>query len=403
MTTKNAWVVVGLLWVVALLNYLDRQLITTMGKPIKADLILSDSQFGLLSSIFLWVYGICSPVAGFVADRFGRKKVIVGSLVVWSLATLLTGYVRTFEEMLIARAIMGVSEAFYIPAALALIVEYHQGSTRSRATGLHLSGTYVGSIVGGLGGWIAEEEGWRFGFQLFGLLGVGYAFVIAFLLPMPKATELHHANAKPTRIREAIGGLLQSRGFVILLIMNATMGAAYWTIKSWLPTFFNTEMGVALGRSGIYGAMAFNSAAFVGMLIAGTISDHWAMRNPRARMIVPAVGFLAAAPCLFLAGFSSAVPVLIFAVVVVGMGQGGLDANLMPAVCIVANPRYRATGYGMLNFVGTTTGGLMTYIGGLLKDANVPFGRTFQFASGFILITGLLLLTIRPRAAVAQG
>src|SRR5207237_74250 len=176
---RAAWAVVGLLWVVALLNYFDRQLVTTMGRPIKAEFGIADAQFGLFSSVFLWVYGACSPVAGFVADRFGRRPVILGSLVVWSAATLATGCVGSFEAMLAARAVMGVSESFYIPAAVALIVDYHRGPTRSRATGLHLSGAYAGSILGGLGGWLAESFGWRFGFLLFGAAGVGYALVLS--------------------------------------------------------------------------------------------------------------------------------------------------------------------------------------------------------------------------------
>ena len=168
MTGRAAWVLVGLLWAVAVLNYLDRQLVVNMAGPIKTDLGIRDERFGLFSSVFLWIYGICSPFAGYLADRVGRKPVILASLAIWSGATLFTGFVTSFNEMLIARALLGVSEAFYMPAAVALIVDHHATKTRSRATGLHLSGVYVGSILGGLGGWMAESQGWRFGFVLFG-------------------------------------------------------------------------------------------------------------------------------------------------------------------------------------------------------------------------------------------
>jgi MFS family permease len=412
--TRTAWAVVGLLWAVCLLNYLDRQLLVNMPGPIKADLQIDHKRFGLFTSVFLWVYGLCSPVAGYLADRVGRRRVIIASLLVWSTATLGTGYVTSFTEMLVARALLGVSEAFYMPAAVALIVDYHQGRTRARATGLHLSGVYAGSVLGGLGGWLAEEQGWRFGFLLFGGIGVGYALVLMVVLPQPPPGEDTTPHPLPRGERglspPSLGGkgdgglglsgfaaLLTAQGFVLLLCMNALNGAAYWPLRNWLPTFFSEELGIAQSWAGVYGTMTFNAAAFGGMLLGGTASDWWAATNPRARALVPAVGFCLAAPCLFTVGVIGFVPVILGCIVVAGMSQGFLDANLMPAACTVSEPRHRATAYGLLNLTGTTAGGVMTYVGGMLKDANVPFGVTFQVAAGFILVAGLLLFAVRPR------
>ena len=415
MAGRAAWVLVGLLWAVTVLNYLDRQLLVNMAAPIKTDLKIANERFGLFSSMFLWIYGICSPFAGYLADRVGRKPVIIASLGIWSAATLFTGFVTSFEEMLIARALLGVSEAFYMPAAVALIVDHHATRTRSRATGLHLSGVYVGSVLGGLGGWLAEERGWRFGFVLFGSIGVAYAlFLIIVLRVGDRVVEDHasasseeeeadwHAMPAPAPLSapapNPFRALLSSRGFVLLLMMNALNGAAYWPVRNWLPSFFNAELGVGLTWSGLYGTAAFHAAAFVGMLLGSTISDWLAAGNPRVRALVPAVGFCFAAPCLFALGLGVLVPVLVACIFVVGMSQGFLDANLMPAVCTVSDVRHRATGYGLMNFVGTTAGGIMTYVGGRLKDANVPFTVTFQFAAGFILVAGLLLFAVKPRA-----
>ena len=413
MAGRAAWMLVGLLWMVAVLNYLDRQLLVNMALPIKTDLDIANERFGLFSSVFLWIYGICSPFAGYLADRVGRKPVILASLVVWSGATFASGFVTSFEEMLIARALLGVSEAFYMPAAVALIVDHHAGRTRSRATGLHLSGVYVGSVLGGLGGWLAEAQGWRFGFVLFGSVGVAYALVLVLVLrvgdvhkagvpPVSGAEEADwHAPPPaaplPTPSTNPFAALLSTRGFVLLLFMNLLNGAAYWPVRNWLPSFFNAELGVSLTRSGLYGTAAFNAAAFVGMLLGSSVSDWLAAGNPRIRALVPAVGFCLAAPCLFALGLGVlVVPALVACIFVVGMSQGFLDANLMPAVCTVADARHRATGYGLMNFVGTTAGGVMTYVGGRLKDANVPFTVTFQFAAAFILVAGLLLFAVRP-------
>src|SRR5207247_9775030 len=103
---RYAWVLVGLLWVVALLNYLDRQVIFSLFPLLSTELGLSSVQLGLLSTVFLWIYGILSPAAGFVADRFGRGRLIAVSLLVWSAVTLATGASRNFTELVCARAVM---------------------------------------------------------------------------------------------------------------------------------------------------------------------------------------------------------------------------------------------------------------------------------------------------------
>jgi MFS family permease len=401
--TRVAWIVVALLWVVATLNYLDRQLVVTMSKPIKAELDIDNKRFGLFSSVFLWTYGLCSPLAGYLADRVGKRPVILASLLVWSSATLGTGFVTSFWGMFAARMALGVSEAFYMPAAVALIVEYHQGSTRSRATGLHLSGVYAGSVLGGLGGWMADEFGWRLGFIVFGGVGVAYALVLIVALPTaakPDADDPASADGQSMPAAPAEPGsfrtLLTTPGFLLLLGMNLLNGAAYWPLRNWLPTFFQEEFGLSQTAAGIYGPSSFNAAAFLGMLIASNASDWWAKRTPRARVLIPALGFCVAAPCLFTVGTAGLVPVVIAGIAVVGMSQGFLDANLMPATCTVTRPRHRATAYGLLNFVGTSAGGVMTFVGGALKDANIPFGVTFRVASLFILVAGLLLFAVRP-------
>ena len=162
-SNKYPWIVVALLWVVALLNYMDRQMLSTMKPSMQTDIpeLQSAANFGYLMAIFLWIYGFMSPVSGIIADKINRKWLIVGSLFVWSAVTFAMGYATTFNQLYWLRAIMGVSEALYIPAGLSLIADYHSSKTRSLAVGIHMTGLYMGQALGGFGATIADNFSWQ--------------------------------------------------------------------------------------------------------------------------------------------------------------------------------------------------------------------------------------------------
>ncbi|MEI6715119.1 MAG: MFS transporter [Verrucomicrobiota bacterium] len=396
----GAWLVVGLLWLVALLNYLDRLMLTTMREPIKEAIAMTDAQFGLLTAVFLWVYGALSPVGGYLADRFSRRAVILASLAVWSGVTWVTGRVLSFEALLASRALMGVSEACYIPAALALITDYHRGSTRSLATGLHMSGIYTGAALGGLGGVVADNWGWRSGFAIFGAIGVGYALVlVAFLkdAPLEDSPEARVANPKPS-FKEAGVAIFGVRGFWILLLLNVFFGVTNWGISAWLPTYLREHFHLGLGAAGMSATGYIQVASFIGVLLGGVLADRWSRKNPRARALVPAMGFWVAGPFLFLAAMTDTLAIAIIGLSVYGLGRGFFDANQMPVLRQLIDERYSATGYGFLNFTSCAAGGVMIYVGGLLKDAQVDLSRIFQFAAVSLVLLGLLLLAIKPKS-----
>ncbi len=189
-STYYPWVVVALLWGVALLNYLDRQMLSTMKDAMMIDIVELESaaNFGRLMAVFLWIYGLMSPAAGMIADRVNRKWLIVGSLFIWSFVTLMMGFCTTFEQVYWLRALMGISEALYIPAGLSLITDYHRKKTRSLAVGIHMTGLYVGQALGGFGATIAGAFSWHIAFQGFGWIGIAYS-VLLILFLRDKKTE----------------------------------------------------------------------------------------------------------------------------------------------------------------------------------------------------------------------
>jgi MFS family permease len=192
---------VVLLWACAALNYVDRLILTTMRTSLKEAIPMTEAQFGLLTTAFLIVYALVSPFAGFLADRVSRSRVITLSLLAWSLVTLSTAWVTTYEQLLATRILLALAQAACMPASVALIVDYHQGSTRSLASGLLLSGAMTGGALAGLGGWFADRHAWTYAYELFGWIGVGHAVLLALLLrdrPSPVAATTAAAADSPS-------------------------------------------------------------------------------------------------------------------------------------------------------------------------------------------------------------
>jgi MFS family permease len=374
-------------------------MITTMRDPIKAAIPMTDAKFGLLTSVFLWVYGGLSPVGGFLADRFSRSKVIIGSLFVWSAVTWMTGHMRTFEQLIFTRAIMGISEACYIPAALALISDFHRGPTRSLATGVHMSGVYVGAALGGVGGYIAEAYGWRAGFSLFGIFGVGYAIVLMCLLrdaqPTEARIEEHGASVPKINPGTALGALFGVAGIWILLLLNGLVGVANWSINGWLPTYLKDHFHLGLGSAGLSATGYIQIASFLGVLGGGAWADRWSRKNPRGRALVPAIGYAVAGPCLFLSAMTGTLPVALASLVVFGLGRGFFDANHMPIIRQLIDERYSAMAYGLMNFVSCAAGGIMIYAGGMIKDSHADLSLVFRLAAAGLFVAGAMLFLLR--------
>ena len=395
-----SWLVVAMLWVVAFLNYLDRILITSMRDPIVSEFSLTDAQFGLLTSVFLWSYGILSPFGGFFADKYSRKKVIVFSSLIWSAVTIWTGFVTSFNEMLVARIFMGISEACYIPAALALITDYHRDRTRSLATGLHISGLYAGLALGGIGGYIAEWWGWRYGFQVFGLFGILYSVVLILFLrdrkrEQTEAKSDNSPNVEGISFKGSVKMLFGEQSFITILIFFCILGTANWLVYGWLPAFLKEHFHLNLGEAGISATGYIQIGSFAGVIIGGILADRWARTNVRGRLYVVILGFTVGAPFLFLMSSTQIFGVAILGMIIFGLARGFNDSNLMPIVCQIIDGRYIATGYGVLNFLSTIIGGVMVYVGGALKDAEIDLSVIYQIMAVVLLLAAWSLFSVK--------
>lgn len=401
----HGWLVVALLCVVGLLNYLDRIMITTMRESITDALPMTEAQFGLLTSVFLWVYGLLSPFAGFLADRFARSRVIIASLLVWSVVTWLTAHASTFEELLATRALMGISEACYIPASLALIADYHRGSTRSLAMGIHLGGIMAGQSLGFLGGWIAEEHSWNDAFRIFGIVGIAYSLVLVFFLRDPntkKQVDTAELPASKVSFFEGIKSLFTLRSFILLFIFWGLLGMVGWMILGWLPTYYQEHFDLTQAMAGLYATGYLYPISLAGALLGGYFADRWVRTNYRSRILVPVIGLCIAAPAVFFASSTGILYVAIICFMIYALTRIFSDVNLMPILCMVADKRYRATGYGVLNMFASIIGGLGIYAGGILRDANIDLAIMFKIAALCLVVCVVLLLMIKTRKNVEE-
>jgi MFS family permease len=392
----TAWSTVALLWPVALLNYLDRMMLSTMGLSIKADIteLQSAETFGQLMAIFMWVYAFCSPLGGMIADRLSRKWLIVASLAVWSGVTLLMGYAQNFSQLYWLRAIMGVSEAFYIPAGLALIADHHRGPTRSMAVGFHMSGIYMGQALGGVGGWVAQEVSWRTAFTGCGFIGVAYAFVlVVFLRDREKDAVVDQPTTSvPMNERAAMNWL----GFILLLLCFALPSLPGWAVKNWLPTLLQDRFAMSQASSGMWATMTASIAGFFGVLIGGRCSDVFAKRHLHGRTWVSAAGLMLLVPALIGIGIAPAFWMVMLFTALYGVSFGMFDTNNMPILCQVAPASFRATGYGLMNLFGIGSGAYLTPLLGKLKDQGVPLSQGFALCAVPAIVAVLLMLLLRP-------
>jgi MFS transporter, Spinster family, sphingosine-1-phosphate transporter len=393
--------VVALLWPVAMLNYLDRQMVSTIRASIRADIpsIANDQDFGTLMAVFMWVYAFLSPIGGFVADKLNRRWTVIGSLGVWSAVTWATGQATTYSQMLCFRALMGISEAFYIPAALALIADFHTGGTRAKAIGVHQSGIYAGLALGGIGGYIAQTSSWRNCFTWFGVAGVIYSVVLMLTLrDAPVTAGMAGLKKRSVTVGETLRALWSQPAFWILVVYFTLPAIAGWVTKNWLPTYLADTFQLKEGPAGLSATGYIQLASFVGVLLGGAIADIWMRATPRGRIYTSALGVLLLVPALLGLGWAWSLGAAIAFMVLFGIGWGFFDCNNMPILCQIARPEHRATGYGCMNFVSISVGAGATVLLGWMRDHGIKFSVAFAVSAAVALLSAGLILLVRPRS-----
>ena len=339
------WIVVALLWGVALLNYMDRQMLSTMKDSMQIDIVelQSAANFGRLMAVFLWIYGLMSPVAGLIADRLNRK---------W---------------------LMGISEALYIPAGLSLIADYHTGRSRSLAVGIHMTGLYTGQAIGGFGATVAAAFSWHTTFHWFGIIGIAYAIILMLFLRDKKSepvTPVQTADTDEQKVNifQSLRMLFSNIAFWVILLYFAAPSLPGWATKNWLPTLFAENLNLPMSQAGPLSTITIAVSSFIGVLTGGLLSDKWVQRNLRGRIYTGAIGLGLTIPSLLLLGFGHSLVAVVGAGLLFGIGYGIFDANNMPILCQFVSAKQRATAYGVMNMTGVFAGAAITDLLGQWGD-----------------------------------
>lgn len=368
MTRRHAWWLVGFMWVAYLLNYGDRQVVFSIFPLLKSELNFSDTQLGLTGSVFLWVYAFCSPVAGQIGDRFSKRALVVLSLLLWSGATFLTGLSHSATMLLTCRALTGLTESLFIPAAVTLTASAHAPQTRSRAIAIFNSAQLAGIVLGGwYGGYVGQRFHWRVAFYSLGAVGICYALPYLWFLKNSRVES--QVETIESNGGLAVAALAKIPSYRFLCVVFTAFTFALWLLYTWLPNFLYEKFSLSLAQAGFEATVYLQCATLVGMLGGGCMADWLYRRTQAARSWLVCTGLLFCAPCVHLIGNTDSLFLTNLAAVGFGLSGGLCMANFMVSAFEFVPANTRASAVGCLNFIGAFVSGFAALFGGMWKGS----------------------------------
>ena len=394
------WEVLALLWMAYLLNQADRQVFNTVLPAIRDALSLTDTSVGLIATIFNLFYAVMVPIGGWAGDRFSRKWVTTISILFWSVATMFTGLATSFFWLVILRSVStGGGEAFFGPANYSLLGQYHT-DTRARAMSIHQTAYYVGVILAGwLAGLIADHWGWKYSFIIFGAVGVFWGILMIIRLKDYPKTPTPVGETKPER--ESKPGFFEGFKTVFTtptaLMLTIGFSGLIFVITgymTWVPAYLQEEFAQNQATAGFHSMFWTYVAAFVGVLLAGALSDKLAARSRRGRMILQGIGLLGGAVFLFLMGGHPALWLLYVSFSGWGFFRAFFDANTYAVLYDVTPSRLHASCSSAMIMTGFAVGALAPVVLGAMKDNMGSLSKTFPILAAIWVVCGLLMLLV---------
>lgn len=401
MPSRYAVYVLGLMVGINLLNYMDRWVGSAVAPLIQVEFDLSDFSVGLLGSAFTLVYALAALPFGLWADRGPRRVVLGAGVLIWSLATLLTGLTRNFAQLFATRAVLGIGEASYFPAGTSLLGDFFPRHLRGRIMSIWSAGSAFGIALGFAGGGLlAASFGWRAAFFASAVPGVLFA-LLAFRLREPLRGSAEERGPRLERTTDAslknMFGLLRIASLRWTILAQTALFFVLGADAYWLPTLLTRRFGMSIGEAGTLSGGVIVLGGLVGTLLGGWIADWRRRRSARADLEVSIAGFVGAAVFVTLALVASAevfVPAFLLAVVCLYLYSGPFSAIGQNVVV----PSLRASAVTLTLLIAHLFGDSYAAAAvGLLSDA------LGSLQTALLIVSPLLLLVAAGLACLALG
>jgi MFS family permease len=389
MNSTYKWIIVALLWLVSFFNYADRNAISAVMPKLQQQFGFTSAELGLLSTAFLWVYACGAPLTGFLGDRLKRKTVILGGLVFWSIITFITPVAGSLWLFILFRALTGLGEASYYPAGTAMISDYHDRNTRTRALAVHQTAVFVGGIVGStVAGYFAQEYHWTYAFYIYGIAGL---VLFAVLLKAMKEPVKGMADRVEISNKVPLSEVFKTRSAMLLAGVFFGANFVVWALNTWMPTYLYSRYHMSLTMAAFAGTSVIQISSLIAVLLGGVIGDALAKRTVLARFYMLAGGLILAAPFVFITGQTLSVAVLMVGMVGAGFFKGLFDSSIYGAMHDVIAPSARSTAVGVMTAIGFAGGGLAPFIVGVYAP-KLGLGGAMGLTSLLYVLVGALIL-----------
>jgi len=399
----------GVLFMINLFNYVDRQIIFGVFPLVQQDLALSDAALGALGSAFMVLYMIASIPLGVVGDRSARNRLIAIGVAVWGTATFLSGLARSYGQLFATRAVVGIGEASYGPTATAMVSDFFPKARRGLVNGLFNAAIPLGGAIGvTLGGHVGARFGWRAPFLIVGIPSLLLAG-LAWRLGDPPRGGSDRAAAEgprcaappvvgPAGLAAGIRGLLRTPTFVMVCAVGMLVAFATGAFAAWLPTYLHRVKQFALVEATLWYGMISAGGGLLGVIGGGYLGDALTRRTPAGHLLTIAGGFILAGPfaLVFLLHRDARIflPALFFAVLFLLLYVGSVNA----VIHNVVHPSLRATAVAIFVFLIHLGGdALSPAIVGLISDRQSLQGAMLLLPV-IVLFAGLI--TLAAAAAV---
>ncbi|MEW5979489.1 MAG: MFS transporter [Acidobacteriota bacterium] len=386
----QAWKTVLWLWGAFFIAYITRQSIFSIFPVLRESLGFTEVQLGLTGTVFLWAYACGNPIGGYLSDRISKKKLIVTSILLWSLCMFMIGMTQSPAALLTWRGAMALAQSLYIVAAISLITQVHTEYNRSKALSLHGTAQFAGITFGGwYGGFVAEALDWRWMLWLAGVAGALYTPLLLYGLRDPGPTASQGTNPAADGAGHWLG-VLRIPTYLSLCFNFIAINAMLWVIYAWLPDFLRHKFQLSLGSSGFTATVYVQSATIVGILTGASIADYLVRKTARGRAYVLLAGLAIACPFFFGVGHGSSLLVVKISALGYGFFKGAYIANFFATVMDIVPQQTRGFAVGFSNMLGSVSGGLAAFLVGLLKTRFSP-ETLFSFGTALGAVAALTL------------